>query len=190
MIRSLPLALALALLVSCSPGCKKPAPAAPDSSAAARAEQALEDRGSSLKPPPRQPGPPRPETPEKIKAASLEANELVEDLLKAGISPREVASVADTRGYQYFHWRYFNRARLWFEQAVRVDPTYELSLYNAARCAAALGDHKAAIAHLQTLQRLETPLSRSRLVLAHADPDLAAMRKRLEQKSRGKKSEK
>lgn len=164
----------------CSPGCNKSAPAAPDASAAALAEKALEERGSSLKPPPRQPGPHRPETPDKILATSLEAQKLVKDLLRAGIPPREVASVADTRGYQFFHWRYFHRARLWFEQAVRVDPTYELSLYNAARCAAATGDHKAAIRHLQTLKKLNTPLSRSRLVLARVDPDLKAMQKKLE----------
>jgi len=169
----------LVLLAPWSCACNKPAPATPDASAAALVEKALEDRGSSLKPPPRQPGPPRPETPEKIMATSLEAQKLVKDLLQTGISPREVASVADTRGYQFFHWRYFQRARLWFEQAVRVDPTYELSLYNAARCAAATGDHKAAVAHLTTLQRLETPLSRSRLVLANEDPDISAMRKKL-----------
>ena len=171
----------------CSPGCNKSAPAAPDASAAALAEKALEERGSSLKPPPRQPGPHRPETPDKILATSLEAQKLVKDLLRAGIPPREVASVADTRGYQFFHWRYFNRARLWFEQAVRVDPTYELSLYNAARCTAALGDHKASIAHLATLEKLDTPLSRSRLVLGAEDPDLLAMQQKLQKLQKVKK---
>ena len=183
MERSPAWACTLAALVLCGPGCKK-TPSAPDASAAAMAAQkALDNRGSSLRPPPRPPRAPRPETPDKKLAARREAQKQVKDLLKTGISPREVASVADTRGYQFFHWRYFQRAQLWFEQAVRVDPTYELSLYNAARCAAALGDHKAAIKHLTTLEGLDTPLSRSRLVLAREDPDLSAMKKRLEQKS-------
>ena len=176
-------ALALSLAA-----CNKPAPAAqPDLSGAALQQKAEDNRGSSLKPPPRKPGPARPEAPENVEAAREESSSLVKGLLKAGIPPREVASVADTRGYKYFRWRYFKRARVWFEHAARVDPTYEMSLYNAARCAAALGDHKAAIAHLQTLEKLQTPLSRSRMVLANEDPDISAMKERLEAGGRGNK---
>ncbi len=168
-------ALALALAA-----CNRPRPAAPDLSAAALQQQAEDNRGSSLKPPARKAGPARPETPKKVEATRKESAQLVKGLLGAGIPAREVASVADTRGYKYFHWRYFKRARIWFEHAVRVDPTFEMSLYNAARCAAATGDHKAAVAHLKTLEKLDTPMSRSRLVLANEDPDIAAMVKKLE----------
>ena len=186
MNRSLP--LALIALTTLAGGCKQPAaPATPDASAMELAQKVQDNRGTSLRPPARQPGPPRPEAPEKIAATSQLARKLVQDLLKAGIPPREVASVADTRGYRLFHWRYFQQARAWFEEAVRVDPTYELSLYNAARCTAALGDHKASIAHLATLEKLDTPLSRSRLVLGAEDPDLLAMQQKLQKLQKVKK---
>ena len=166
------------VLLLCMPiCCKSDRPAAPpDLSEASRQERLDDRRGSSLEPPRRQPGPARPEADHKVEATRREARKLVAGLLAAGIPHREVASVADTHGYKYFHWRYFRRARIWFEHAVRADPSYELSLYNAARCAAAQDDRRAALKHLLTLIKLDTPLSRSRMEMAIKDPDLRMLR--------------
>ena len=60
-----------------------------------------------------------------------------------------------------------------------MDPSFELSLYNAARCAALQDDLKAAARHLLALQRLNTPLSRARMRMAREDPDLTALRDRM-----------
>lgn len=83
--------------------------------------------------------------------------------------------MADIRGYRLFKRRYFRQARIWFEAAVRSDPTFEPALFNAARAAAAAGDLAAARRHLRRLQRLNTPLARSRLRLAPSDRDLKAL---------------
>lgn len=136
------------------------------------------NRPSSLEPPPREPGPPLAETEEQIAAAEKEARDLVRALLEGGISPREVTSMADIRGYRLFRRRLFGQARAWFEAAVRTDPRFEPVLFNAARAAAAHGDLAAARAHLERLRRLDTPLARSRLRLAATDPDLAKLTSR------------
>ena len=167
----------LLCLVGSPWGCKaRPAPPAVDLDPVTVAQA---NRGSALRPPPRQAGPPRPETAESVDAARGEAKKLADAMLLAGVAPREVASVADTRGYRLFRTRRHGAALAWFERAIQMDPTYELSLYNAARCAALLGDTPAAIKHLYTLQRLNTPLSRGRMAMALRDPDLVAVRQRL-----------
>lgn len=137
------------------------------------------ERGSVLQPAPRQPGPPREETPAQLALATQEALKHVGSLLQAGIQPREVASVADTLGYRLYRQRNFGQARKWFEAAINTDATFELSLYNAARCAALMGDLQDAVKYLQALQRLKTPLSRSRLIMARTDPDLSALTKKM-----------
>ncbi len=103
---------------------------------------------------------------------------MIESLIAGGIAKREVTSIADIRGYRLYRRRYFGRAHIWFSAAVRTDPTYELSLYNAARTAALLGKVDTAQGLLQRLRRLDTPLARHRLQLAASDPDLAAWRAR------------
>jgi hypothetical protein len=131
---------------------------------------------SLASPPPREEGPPRSESPAQVATAQLEANRLVLALSKGGVPSREVASVADMRGYRLYRGRLFAQARAWFLAATRVDPSFELSLYNAARCDALLGDGTQARAYLARLRRLDTPLARSRLRLAERDPDLAILR--------------
>jgi Flp pilus assembly protein TadD len=108
-------------------------------------------------------------------AASEEARKLVQALVSGGVSVREAASVADMRGYRLYRRRAFGQARAWFRAAVSVDPDFELSLYNGARCAALLGDLGEARALLGRLRRLGTPVARARLELARTDPDLRAL---------------
>jgi hypothetical protein len=151
----------------------------PGEQAQAKAADPADERGSSLQPPPRQPGPPRLETRQQVQAAQKEAFRQTRSLLEAGVPPREVASVADTRGYRLYRTRHLGQARAWFEAAVSVDRSFELSLYNAARCAALQGDHRAARRHLLSLQRLDTPLSRARMSMASQDPDLQSLRDNL-----------
>jgi hypothetical protein len=127
-------------------------------------------------PPPREEGPPRPELPEHVAAAVREADTLVSALIKGGIPSREAASVADMRGYRLYRRRLFAQARAWFLAATRADPSFELSLYNTARCSALLGDRALAEAHLARLRRLDTPLARTRLQLSEGDPDLSLLR--------------
>ncbi len=167
----------LLLTLLAGPGCQRPPPQPPAPPPDAAASQvAQEQRGSTLQPAPRQAGPPRPESPAQLAAAAQEARARTAALLAAGVAPREAASVADTLGYRLYRQRRFGQARAWFERAVAADPTYELSLYNAARCAALLGDLSAALRHLRRLQALDTPLARSRLALALTDPDLQRVR--------------
>ena len=129
-------------------------------------------------PPPREPGPPRPESAAQIEAAVKEARGLAQSLVEGGVPRREVASVADVRGYRLYRRRAFGQARAWFRAAVEVDPRFELSLYNGARCSALLGDLSGARALLDRLRALDTPLARARLELSRTDPDLQALRVR------------
>ena len=139
-------------------------------------EEPDEERPDPTRPLPREPGPPRAETPQQIERAREESRKLVAQLLASGIQRREVTAIADIRGYRFYKRRYFARARVWFEAAARTDPSYELSLYNAARAAALLGDLPAAKAHLEKLRKLGTPLAKRRLKLAKKDPDFKALR--------------
>jgi Flp pilus assembly protein TadD len=91
------------------------------------------------------------------------------------VQRREVASVADMRGYRLYRRRVFGQARSWFLIAVEVDPSFELSLYNAARCSALLGEVRSARALLDRLRKLDTPLARARLEAAPSDPDLRGL---------------
>lgn len=84
--------------------------------------------------------------------------------------------MADIRGYRLYRRRYFHQAHVWFEAAIRVDPSYELSLFNAARTAALLGRTTRAQAHLESLRRLDTPLAKDRLRRVARDRDFAALR--------------
>jgi len=161
------------LLASLLGGCRSAQPG-PDQRGGTSVDAAAIE--SFPHPPPREPGPPRPESAPQIAAASAEAAQLIGELVKGGISGREAASVADMRGYRLYRQRYFGRARAWFRAAIQADPTLELSLYNGARCAALLGDVDDARALLSRLRRLGTPLSRARLRSSLTDPDLAALR--------------
>ena len=136
---------------------------------------ANERRPSSLKPPAREPGPPRDEAPRQVAAARQEAAQLVARLKAGGVDGREAASVADMRGYRLYRRRNFKQAQAWFEAAVQADPTFEPALFNAARCAALLGRREQAAERLRGLQKLDTPLSRSRLKLTERDPDFASV---------------
>lgn len=151
------------------------APGAPDRGSAGADLDDPSNRPSSLRPPPREPGPPREESEEQVRRAEREARKLVEALIQGGVERREVCSMADIRGHRLFRRRYFRQARVWFEAAVRTDPTFEPALLNAARATAAAGDRAAAVRHLKALEKLGTPLARSRLRLAAEDPDLAGL---------------
>jgi len=144
----------------------------PDLSARQLAENR---RPSSLKPPKREPGPARMEARARVKKAGDEASSLTATLRESGVDAREVASIADMRGYRLYRKRYFRQAQSWFEAAVKVDPSFEPALLNAARCAMLLKDQAKAARMLSTLGRLNTPLARSRLALARMDPDFAAL---------------
>jgi len=122
---------------------------------------------------PREEGPPREEAAGEVRAARTEAAQLTRSLLAGGISRREVASIADMRGYRHFKRRRFAQARAWFLQALAADTTFELSAYNAARCAALLGNLAEARALLGRLRTRDTLLARSLLRRAAQDPDLA-----------------
>jgi hypothetical protein len=125
--------------------------------------------------PPREPGPPRAEEAAQVEAAAKEARALVRSFVGGGVPTREAASVADMRGYRLYRRRLFGQARAWFRAAVEVDPRFELSLYNGARCAALLGDRDEARALLARLRALGTPLGKARAELALSDPDLHSL---------------
>jgi len=120
--------------------------------------------------------PPPPATPERLRAERAEVDRLTEALLDGGISPRQVASICDIRGFRLYGRQRYARARVWFERAVRLDPRFEPALYNAARAAAKVGDIAAARRMLQLLRQLGTPLGRRQLERAATDPDLAQAR--------------
>lgn len=134
-----------------------------------------ENRPSSLRPPPREPGPAREEPPARVEAAAKEARGLTRALKAGGVDAREVAAVADMRGYRLYRKRYFRQAQVWFEAAATADPSFEPALLNAARCAILLERPDRARAFVSTLQRLNTPLAKSRLSLAKEDPDFAPL---------------
>jgi tetratricopeptide (TPR) repeat protein len=162
------------LLAGCRCPADRPPPSAVEEPRADVADPA-DDRPSSLLSPPREPGPPRAESDEQVERARREAEALVVSLRAGGVAPREVTSTADIRGFRLFRRRYFRQARVWFEAAVRSDPTFEPALYNAARAAAAAGDLRAAREHLRRLAALKTPLARGKLRQARDDSDLAEL---------------
>lgn len=102
-------------------------------------------------------------TPADRQVARLSAQRLTEQLLKAGIEPREVAAVADIQGHRRYRHRRYAEALIWFERAVQIDRSFEPALYNAARAALQLRDYPAAARYLKLLQRRGTPLARRRL---------------------------
>ena len=136
---------------------------------------------STLKLPRREPGPPRAETAAEVQRERDEAARLVTALRQGGVSTRQVASMADIRGYRHYRVRRYRRAQVWFETAVRVDASYELGLYNASRVAVLLKELPLAARRLRKLHELETPLGQRALGLAATDPDLAALRELLRQ---------
>jgi hypothetical protein len=160
----------------CRRGCLPVPPSAGDEGSEDNAARQRASTDPLSAPPPREDGPPRAETAQQVGAATREAAELISALMKGGVSAREAASVADMRGYRLYRQRLFGQARAWFDAAVRVEPRFELSLYNAARSAALLGKLTEARALLARLQALDTPLARGRLRLAERDPDLATLR--------------
>ncbi|PIE17044.1 MAG: hypothetical protein CSA65_09825 [Proteobacteria bacterium] len=129
----------------------------------------------ALAPLPREPGPPRPETVAEIAAARQRARGFVATL-KGSLNRREVTALADIRGYGFYRQRQFGQAHEWFLAAVATDPSFELSLYNAARTAALLGRFEEAKRLIERLRALDTPLARMRLKLGSRDPDLAVLR--------------
>jgi hypothetical protein len=135
-----------------------------------------EVRPSSLQPSPREPGPPREEPAEQLERARAEARAWTRTLAKGDFSRREAASIADIRGYRLFRKRYFGQARVWFEEATRLDPTFEPALFHAARTAALLGDVAGARRHLARLRGLGTPMSRRQLEISAHHADFAVLR--------------
>jgi tetratricopeptide (TPR) repeat protein len=121
--------------------------------------------------PPREAGPPRREPADTVARERAEAKRLLAGL-RGSVSARQLTSMADIRGYRLYRERRFQRAQVWFEAAVRTDPSYEYSRYNAARVASLLGEADRAQAHLNQLAQLETPLSRRLLSFSRRDPDL------------------
>lgn len=172
---ALPLSLTLAL-VGCD--CRAEESSGPTRSADSAEASDPANRPSPLQLAPREFGPPRPESVEQLEQAQKEARRWTGDLLKGGLARREVASMADIRGYRLFRRRSFGRALRWFTTAARVDPTYEPSRFNAARAAALLGDVTAAQEHLARLRGLKTPLSLRQLDAAARHKDFAVLRKR------------
>lgn len=180
------LVLSLCLVAGLSAACCKASGCNPAGSSRQRIEGsgATDSSGAQAPPsaesaapvllPPREEGPPRPEEQQSIQAAGAEAEALARSLLAGGISRREVASIADMRGYRLFRKRRYAQAHAWFIRATQVDGTFELSLFNAARCAALLDRGPEAHALLHRLRALKTPLSRSLARRADRDPDLAA----------------
>ena len=172
---ALPVALALALS-GCD--CRAEERSGPRRSADSTKASDPANQPSPLQLAPREFGPPRPESTEQLDQAQQEARRWTGDLLKGGLARREVASMADIRGYRLFRRRSFGRALRWFTTAARVDPTYEPSRFNAARAAALLGDVAAAQEHLTRLRGLKTPLSLRQLDAAARHKDFAVLRKR------------
>ncbi len=124
---------------------------------------------------PREAGPPRHEEERAILAARKEAKEIARSLLGGGISRREVASIADMRGYRHYRKRRYGQALAWFQRATQTDPSFELSAFNAARCAALLGRGAEALPLLRRLRTMDTSLSRALLQQVDRDPDLATV---------------
>ena len=143
---------------------------------------AAPERFRFLRPPPRQPGPARRETPAQLKRVQAEAERFVSSLLAAQYSRREITSMADIRGYQLYLNRYVASADLWFREAIRADPSFELSLFNGARTAALLGQRERAAQLIESLRKLDTPLARARLALAEQDPDFGQLRPPIREK--------
>lgn len=135
----------------------------------------MERLSSRLDPPPREEGPPRPESPEQLAAAAREARALVQSLRAGGVPGREAASVADIRGYRLYRRRFYGQALAWFEAALAAEPAHELALLNAARAAHLLGQDDLARRHLTSLSRIGTELARSRLRRAAEDSDLRGL---------------
>jgi len=169
--------LCAALVTSgCHDGCSCYAPPAATKPDAEGKRSPVAARGGL--PPPHAPGPPARETAAQLAAAEAEAQSLLTSLAGSGLSSREVAAIADIRGFRLYHQRHFREAQVWFEAAVRLDPRYEPSRYNAARAAAQVGDLELARYHLEQLKALGTPLSRRQRRYASTDPDLEALRER------------
>lgn len=143
--------------------------------ATAEHTDAAEIGPTALELPPREVGPARPETEAQVARERREARELTQALRHA-VSARQLTSMADIRGYRLYRERRYRRAQVWFETAVQLDPSYELSQYSAARVAALLDDLDRAREHLAQLRRQDTPLARRALLAAERDPDLAALR--------------
>jgi hypothetical protein len=131
---------------------------------------------ASLRPQPREPGPPRDESDADLKRTEREVSGFIGKLLKSDFSRRELTAMADIRGYRHYRNRRFKQAYIWFFHASFVDPKFELSHYNAARCAALIGRCDWVFEHLARLRSLGTPLSRARLALANCDPELFGKR--------------
>jgi Tfp pilus assembly protein PilF len=85
--------------------------------------------------------------------------------------------MADIRGYRLFRRRYFAQARVWFEEAIALDPSFEPALFHAARAAALLGDVAGARRHLDRLRGLGTPMSRRQLEISTRHEDFARLRR-------------
>lgn len=117
----------------------------------------------------------RPEPEARLRRAAEEARQLTSALLKGGVARREVTSIADIRGYRLYRRGRYREARVWFEAGVRIDPTFEPCLYNAARLSALVGDLSAARERLQQLRRRGTPLSARYLAQAAGDADFSAL---------------
>lgn len=127
-------------------------------------------------PPPREPGPARPESAQAIERTRKEVDQWTRSFRQSGLGSREISSLADIRGYRLYRRRNFRRAQLWFDAAVAADPSFEVPLYNAARVAALNGDRGRAVKLLAKLAALNTPLAKRRLQLAAKDPDLQGFR--------------
>lgn len=167
-MRALQLSLLLVALELAACRCDPLAPAAAPSS-----RPDVEHLSSRLDPPPREEGPPRVESREQLERTRREAAELVASLRAGGVPAREVASVADIRGYRLFRRRSYGQALAWFDAALSAEPGHELALLNAARAARLLGDDERARRHLLALEQLGTSLARALLRRAARDRDLA-----------------
>ena len=84
--------------------------------------------------------------------------------------------MADIRGYRLFRKRYFGQARVWSEEAIALDPSFEPALFHAARAAALLGDVAGSRRQLDRLRVLGTPMSRRQLEISARHVDFTALR--------------
>ncbi|MBW2731290.1 MAG: hypothetical protein JRH20_02795 [Deltaproteobacteria bacterium] len=169
--------LSLAVFVAGACERRTPTPTPPTGRAPAQAPASLPTHETfrTLRPLPREKGPARKETPQAVAATIREARSFTQQMVSGQISRREVTAMADIRGYRLYRQRYFEQAHAWFEAAIRVDPSYELSLFNAARTAALTKRLKRAREHLESLRRLDTPLARDRLARAARNTDFKAI---------------
>ena len=115
-------------------------------------------------------------------AASPErAREVANRLLKAGNSPRRVASavfrsVLSEHGPLHY-WTAFSDGReKWLELAVAIDPTFELARYGAARALLRVRDgfraeYKGAVEQLEALRELGTSRARTLMTEDFRDED-------------------